>query len=72
MVAEGPGRPPSAGPGEKSVSQDFSPPGPRPLSVWREAAFTVAAGGLVAAFCGLFLLQDPLFFWHDDYQRRQP
>jgi hypothetical protein len=28
----------------------------------------VAAGGLVAAFCGLFLLQDPLFFWHDDYQ----
>lgn len=38
------------------------------MTAAREALWTLAAGGLVAAACIALLVSDPGFFWRDDYQ----
>jgi hypothetical protein len=40
----------------------------RVTSCWLEAGYTLAAGAGIALFCAAFLLRDPCFYWHDDFQ----
>ncbi len=55
-----------------AARSDVSTPAPVDGTKWRaEAAWTVLAGAIVAAFGSMLLVRDPQWFWCDDFQSYQ-